>query len=303
MKNRVLFLGSKKLGFRCFELMMQLAPESICAAVTVDDKGDARSVLSDFERFADKRRVPLCVADPKVDLSTYIQQFAPRLCLAAGWYQLIKPEVLSSVPGGFVGLHASLLPAYRGGAPLVWAMINGEREAGISLFHFSAGMDDGDIIGQRRFSIEETEDISDVLQKAEREACSLIDAHYISLLQGKAPRTPQEHSRATYCAQRRAEDGRIDWSWDARRVYNFIRAQTYPYPGAYCLYKGDKLVIWKAGLLPHQVFGTPGQVMRLEERAIICCGRGAIEPLLINPENGPVENFNDYIKPGSRLER
>ena len=215
----------------------------------------------------------------------------------------MEPDLLASAPGGFVGIHPSLLPRYRGGAPLVWAIINGESGSGVSLFHFHTGMDDGDIIGQKSFPIKQDDTIAEVWSKAQEGALGLIDDHFLDLLEGRAPRTAQDHSRATYCSQRRPQDGRIDWKLPAETIHNFIRAQSDPYPGAFSHNNnGEKVVVLKAAVFPQDYFGVPGLVAQPAGGGVlVCCGSGALVLFRIRVENGQEEDAAGRLRYGMRL--
>jgi len=144
------------------------------------------------------------------------------------------------------------------------------------MFYFSEGLDDGDLVGIQQFGIEEEDTIKEVYDRATKYSLATLREHYPKLLSGTADRTKQSEQGASYCAQRRPEDGRIDWSWSARRIYNFIRAQTHPYPGAFTtLHNGQQLTIWRA-TLPNwrgEYYGTPGQVASTNPDGVtVICG-------------------------------
>ena len=213
----------------------------------------------------------------------------PDLCLVVGWYWLFSKATIESVPGGILGIHNSLLPRYRGGAPLVWAMINGEREVGFSLFSIGDGMDDGDIWGQRTVKIGPEDAIADVLERIESEARSLLGHIFVPILEGKVKPTPQNHQNATFCSQRIPEDGEIHWNQPAEEVYNFIRAQSEPYPGAFTYLAGrKKMTVWRARPVELCYDGTPGQVVQIRgDGVLVSCGNR--RPLLLTTvelENG-----------------
>lgn len=269
----VVFIGSKLIGFGCMRACEEAAPNTIKAILTIEDSDDSRSALPDFNRFSRERGIPLYFYKKSSDLDEFIAKNKPELCIVVGWYWIIKRELLDKVPYGFVGLHASLLPKYRGGSPLVWAIINGETETGVSLFYFADGLDNGDIISQAGFEIEGGDTINEVSEKAIKCSITIFTEYYPKLLQGKAPRTPQNNQQASYCAQRIPEDGKINWNWPANRIYNFIRAQSYPYPGAFTILGGEKLTIWSASLLEEVYYGTPGQVTRISPNGVtLVCG-------------------------------
>ncbi|MCE7980646.1 MAG: methionyl-tRNA formyltransferase [Caldilinea sp. CFX5] len=274
----ILFLGSKQLGLSALKTLLQVAPQYICAVATFDDSFDARSVLSDFRAFTEAKALPLAIAKRPSELRNVIQLYTPSIVMVVGWYWIIPPDLLTKVPSGFVGVHASLLPKYRGNAPLVWALINGENRTGATMFYFDDGIDTGDIIAQVAFDITSHETIADLLVKAEAATINLIEQHAVNLVEGTAPRLRQNHTDASYGSLRRPEDGRIDWKQNAYRIYNFIRAQSRPYPGAYTYTPdGNVLRIWRASIFPYSFYGIPGLIcQKYGDGTIIACGEGAL---------------------------
>jgi len=271
--KKVLFIGSKILGLRCLKEMHNLDPRSIAGVLTIDDRADGRSAFEDFEKFTSDEKISLHIARNKNEAEKIIKQVEPEICFVIGWYWIIGKKTLESVPGGFLGIHHSLLPKYRGGSPLVWAMINGEKTTGTTLFSFSQGMDDGDIWTQEKVEIADDDYISDMLLKLEKKAVSILKNKYISILEGKTRSIPQDHDKATFCAQRIPDDGLINWERGAIEVYNFIRAQSEPYPGAFTYFEGRKLIIWRAHLGEEVYYGAPGQVARRAGEFIyVVCG-------------------------------
>ena len=179
----------------------------------------------------------------------YLQHFdvwQPDLILALGWYYNVPKRARDFGPLGCLGIHASLLPKYRGGAPIPWAIINGEKETGVTLFHLVDDIDAGDIVAQGRFPIEEHDTCATVYEKAEMASVRILRECLPKIAAGRAQRIRQDHRQATVFPQRKPEDGLIDWSLTEKRIRDFIRAQTHPYPGAF-FYAGDKkIVVWDA---------------------------------------------------------
>jgi methionyl-tRNA formyltransferase len=288
--NRVAFLGSKALGLACLKKIYALTPESLVGIVTFDDTDDTRTSLREFQAFAKDNQLDLRVAASPRDAEKLVVELVPDLCLVVGWYWLISATTLAKIPGGFVGLHNSLLPRYRGAAPLVWAMLNGDSRSGVTLFSFSAGMDNGPIWGQRAIEIAPHDYIADVLVKVEDAGPALLSDLWSPLLHKRIEPTPQNDSNATFCAVRTPDDGLIDWSWSAERVYNFIRGQSTPYPGAYTFLPSvGKLSIWRAQPLHTRFYGTPGQVAEIRaDSVVITCGDH--RPLLVQEVSAGVEH-------------
>jgi methionyl-tRNA formyltransferase len=298
--KKVLFIGSKPFGLRCFEEMYKIDPQSAIGLVTIDDRMDTRSAFDSFHEFAGRANLKICVAKNRTESEHIIREFQPELCLVNGWYWLIGKDTLESVPHGFIGIHNSLLPKYRGGSPLVWSIINGETRAGLSFFSFTAGMDDGDIWAQESVPIEPADYISDILKKIEGKAISIIQEKYLRILNGQLRPTPQIHNAATFCGSRIPADGLINWGKGAGEIYDFIRAQSEPYPGAFTILDSKTLIIWRARLLEITYYGSPGQVARITEDGVyVNCGDNKailLETVEIDGQKGPGSKLIKSIK-------
>lgn len=180
------------------------------------------------------------------EVKEFVHRLEPDIVFVVGWHHMIPKSLTESK--FVVGIHASLLPRYRGGAPLVWAMINGEIESGVTLFQFDETVDGGPIIDQKRFSIEADESIKDVMVKAEQASLSVTRRFFAELVSIQQIRsTRQDISCWPIWPQRTPADGFIDpmQEWSAERLRNFIRAQSSPYPGAFTLYEGREYSIWR----------------------------------------------------------
>lgn len=199
-----------------------------------------------FDDVGRQHNCPVIVYETQQKLEQEIRNIQQDLILVAGWYHLVPGVIRAMAPRGCVGLHASLLPKYRGGAPLVWAMIEGEAETGVSLFYLDDQVDAGDIVGQEKFSITTDDTIATLMEKSGQASYLLLKKYLTLLDDGRAPRVKQDSAVATYYPQRFPEDGRIDWSWSADKIHRFIRAQTQPYPGAFTEIDGKKITLWDA---------------------------------------------------------
>jgi methionyl-tRNA formyltransferase len=176
----------------------------------------------------------------------WIRNLAPDLLLVIGWTQLIKSELLSVPRITCLGFHASLLPKYRGRAPVNWAILNGEMETGNTLMVLTPGADEGDIVCQKRIPIGEQDDCKTIYEKVSLTECEMLDEVLPLIRHGQMPRRKQDSSQATVMPKRRPEDGLIDWNWPAARIYNWVRALTHPYPGAFTYVDSRKITIWKS---------------------------------------------------------
>lgn len=203
------------------------------------------------------------------------------LMFAVSWRYLIPPRVYQRPRLGTFVFHDSLLPKYRGFAPTVWAMINGEDHTGVTLFEIAEGIDEGPIVDQKCVFIGPDDTIDTVMEHVTQAYLELLGQNLDDLLKGTAKRIPQDHSQATYTCKRLPEDNQIDWAASTNDIYNLIRAVGAPYPGAYTYLSDRKLRIWSAQRVPdaHPYVGRiPGRVVAVRhgEGTIILTADGAL---------------------------
>jgi methionyl-tRNA formyltransferase len=258
---RIVFIGASALGYTCCEAIIN-AGYSIVGVLTLGkefsikyknqtQRSHVKNYLyKDFNDFTIRNNVPVVTATEPVNESyQVVEKWKPDLIVVIGWYYFIPQSIMKLPPKGVIGIHASLLPKYRGNAPLVWAMINGETETGVSLFYIEKGVDEGDIIGQKSFTISEQDYIADVLQKASDASVELLRENLPLISADKADRLSQDHTLATIFPKRSPEDGLINWEWETKKIKDFIRAQSKPYPGAFTIINNKKLIIWQAEIV------------------------------------------------------
>jgi methionyl-tRNA formyltransferase len=251
----LLFIGATTFGLKCLKLLSKMESVKVKGIISNDQtfkisynaKGVTNYLYADFDTFATENNIPfyrLKESMREQGIADFIRSCAPDFCIVAGWYHKIPKEYLNLLK--FAGLHASLLPDYSGGAPLVWALINGEKKTGITFFLLDEGVDSGDIIGQKEVEIEEDDNIRTLYEKIELLGLDLLTEYIPKIADGTAVYKRQDHSKRRAFPQRKPEDGLINWDWSTRQIKNFIRAQTKPYPGAYTLIQGKKITIWEA---------------------------------------------------------
>lgn len=271
--SRVLFIGSKRLGLKILQQMHILSPAKLVGAITIDDSRDTRTVLEEYKKFAKRIHLRLLVAKNASQAEQWIVDLKPDLCFVVGWYWMLSSQLIDQLDCEFIGIHTSLLPKFRGGSPLVWAVINGEKVVGTSFFSLTHKMDAGPIWAQSRIRVNKDDHIAAVLDKLEGQTVRVFRKKYPFILAGKAVPFEQNHKQATYCAQRHPKDGIIDWQKSSGYVYNFIRAQSAPYPCAFTYLDGKMLMIHKAKLCKSCFPGRPGRVARIASNGVyVVCG-------------------------------
>src|SRR5216683_508707 len=214
------------------------------------------------------------------------------LMLIVSWRFLVPPEVYQRPRLGTVVFHDSLLPAYRGFSPTVWAMINGENHTGTTLFRISEEVDAGDIVDQEPVPIGAEETIATVMERVTRTYLRILERNLEGLLKGTAPRRPQDHARATYTCRRTPEDNQINWHASTRTILNLIRAVTAPYPGAGTWLGHRRITIWAAqAAVPALEYSgrIPGRVVEFRPGvgAVVLTGDGSVLVTRAQVEGGP----------------
>ncbi|MBI5524073.1 MAG: methionyl-tRNA formyltransferase [Desulfarculus sp.] len=297
-------MGSKDRGLRCLQTLLRLEPASVCGIVTIDDRADGRSALEGYQELAQTHGLPLVVAGNRRHSEEAIRSLAPQLCLVDGWYWLLGRELLAAVPHGFIGIHPSLLPRYRGAAPLVWSIINGDRETGVSFFTLAEAMDEGDIWAQETVTVAEDDFIADVLAKLDEKIFLVLERDYRRILSGELRPRPQAAEGVSYAAPRVPQDGLVDWTLPRDYLYNFVRAQSHPYPGAFSHYHGQQLTIWRCRKDQVPYYGRPGHVARrLADGVQVICGdnRALVLQVVSLGQGPPVAAGEVLTKVGERL--
>ena len=216
------------------------------------------------------------------------------LILVLGWYYVIPQSIRELVKYGAWGIHASLLPKYAGGAPLSWAIINGEKETGITLFRMENGVDNGDMIAQKSFSIEFEDSIKEVYEKATTASKNILDKVLSDI--DNTIFTPQDKSKIEIYPQRKPEDGEIDWNQNSQKIYDNIRAQTSPYPCAFSTLNNIKLKIINSKVTEQNNHKyKAGEIININDRALVATKDKFIELGVIDDGEKQYQ-FQDYAR-------
>ncbi len=259
---RCVLFAYHEMGYACTAALLDMGVPIVGLFTHADDPGEEIWWRSCAE-LARARSIPLYAPDAlDAGWTARIAAMRPAVIYSFYYRRLLNEDVLRTAPLGAFNLHGSLLPAYRGRAPINWVLVNGERETGVTLHHMVARADAGDIVGQRSVAIDDNDNALTLYRKLVPLGAGLIREYHPLIVEGRAPRRPQDLSKGSYFGRRRPEDGRIDWNWPARRIFNLVRAVTHPYPGAFGFARGRKLVIWEARIARETGgSGRPGAVI------------------------------------------
>ncbi|MBC7428132.1 MAG: methionyl-tRNA formyltransferase [Bacteriovorax sp.] len=234
-------------------------------------------ILTDFSSvkiidWADENKLPILIGNPRKDLfSQKVQSIGPFDILLSINYLFIIEKHLIELPRIIaINIHGSKLPKYRGRAPHIWALINGEKSLGITVHQIDEGCDTGDIILQKEIELSNHITGGEVLKIFEREYPILLTEVLRSIEASKIKFVKQNHLEATVFGKRQPGDGEVSWDWDSKRILNWTRALTAPYPGAFTFLRGKKIFIWnieESDLNP-DTFEKNGKIVKVTEDAL-----------------------------------
>ncbi|NOY53457.1 MAG: formyltransferase [Deltaproteobacteria bacterium] len=304
---RAVVFGYHNLGHDCLEVLIESGVD-VAALITHED--DPKEEIYFRTPFSLARGHDIPVRTPTAsELSTpwfvnWIRSLSPEI-LFSFYYRHMIPEALLAIPTrGAMNMHGSLLPKYRGRCPVNWVIINGEEETGVTLHYMVGAPDAGDIVGQERVAIADDDTAGTLMEKINGAGVALFRRLLPAILEGTAPRIPQDESRASYFSGRRPGDGRIDWKQPAAKIHNLVRAVTHPYPGAFTESGGKKLFVWESRVEEGGT-GEPGEILSTTPLTV-AAGSGALALLEVQREGeeemeGTIFAKRHGLKEGNRL--
>jgi len=235
--------GYHDVGVRCLRVLLD-AGVAVPLVVTHRDAPDERIWFESVARLAQSRGIETLLSEDMNHLQERIRVISPEFMFSFYYRRMLPPEVLALARNGAFNMHGSLLPKYRGRAPVNWAILKGESETGATLHEMVAKPDAGRIVDQERVPIGPDETAAEVFAKVSDAAETVLKRSLPHLLAGTASLKKQDLSKGSYFGARRPEDGRIDWSKSALEIHNLVRAVAPPYPGAFT----DKMKILRTAL-------------------------------------------------------
>ena len=274
---RILFMGTPEFAVASLRRLVEDGHE-ICGVFTQPDKPKNRGhklTFSPVKEYALTQNLPvyqpLKMRDGEAE--ALVKQLAPELIVVAAYGKILPEEILNTPPYGSINVHSSLLPKYRGAAPINWAILDGEAETGVSIMYMAKELDAGDVILQKTTPIGEQEDAQALTARlAELGAQALSEAVEV-LRNGTASRTPQDASRQTYASMLSREMSPIDWNRTARQINCQVRG-LIPWPCATTELAGQRFKIYETAL-GRETAAAPGTVLSAGKQGIeVACGDG-----------------------------
>ena len=261
---RLVFLGTPSFAVPTLEAIARAGHE-VCTVVSQPDRPSGRSqatIASPVKQAALQLGIPVFQPERirSAEAKSNLAALGAEAMVVVGYGQIIPQAVIDLAPRGILNVHASLLPKYRGAAPIQWAIANGETRTGVTTMQINAGLDTGDILLQAETAIGPEETAVELSERLAPLGADLLVETLAGLARGAVQPRRQDVALATYAPILTKEDGKIDWNAPASRVHNQIRG-LLPWPGAYTKFRGQSLHIWKARAASETTTLAPGQIL------------------------------------------
>ncbi len=297
---RVVFMGTPEIAATCLEKVLADGFD-VVGVYTQPDRPKNRGMklaFSPVKELALKAGIPVFQPenfreDGDVE---QLRTLRPDVAAVVAYGRILPQRVLDIAPRGFVNIHASILPAYRGSAPYQWAVLDGLRETGVTAMYLCREMDAGDIIDTVKTPIGENETAGELLDRLAVLGAGLLSKTLTAIDQGRATRTPQDGSLATYAPMLDKTMCPIDWSRTAQQIHNKVRG-LHPWPVATMELQGKKFKVHETRIVPGKSGAAPGTVLALTKTGLqIACGEGAVEIRSLQAEGGKRMASADYFR-------
>jgi methionyl-tRNA formyltransferase len=277
---RILFFGYSEVGHDCLSLLIERG-DNVVGLITHEDSPGEKIWFKTPAAAARERGIPIHTPEKAGAPESFerIVAMRPDLILSVYYRNMIGTKILGLAPLGAFNMHGSLLPKYRGRAPINWAVLHGEPRIGMTLHRMVKEPDAGNIVDQDGVDIGPRDTAEQAFRKVLPCARLVLGRQIDALLSGTARETPQDEAQATYFGGRKPEDGRIGWTATSRQIFNLIRAVTDPYPGAFTDVGGARLMVWWAepgSPTARGKVGRPGEILSVSP-LVVATGDGALE--------------------------
>lgn len=299
---KVVFMGTPDFAVPCLQKLID-EKYYIAAVVTQPDRPKGRGkkmVAPPVKELAEKYNIPVFQPE-KVRNPEFIEvlrSIAPDLIVVIAFGQILPKEILDIPTYGCINVHGSLLPKYRGAAPIQWAIINGEKITGVTTMFMDEGMDTGDMILKKEIFIEPEYTAGDLHNIMAPVGAELLKETLDELIRGNIKREKQDENEATYAPMLKKENGLIDWSQPSYKIVNLIRGLS-PWPSAYTFYKDQMIKIWKAEVYDKiYEFNAIGEIVEVikNKGLIVKTGDSSLLITEIQAPNGKRMTVEEYLR-------
>ncbi|MFC9842349.1 methionyl-tRNA formyltransferase [Streptomyces sp. NPDC060223] len=304
---RVVMFGYQTWGHRTLQALLGTDHEVVLVVTHPKSEHAYEKIWDDsVAELAAKHDVPVLLRNRPDDaeLLDTLRELAPDIIVANNWRTWLPPEIFDLPPHGTLNIHDSLLPAYAGFSPIIWALINGEERVGVTAHRMNGELDAGDVLIQRSVPVGAADTATDLFHRTVDLITPIVRESLDLIAAGEARWQPQDRTRASFFHKRSIEDSRINWSWPAEDLERLVRAQSDPYPSAFTHHRGERIRIVSAAVSEARYGGTPGRIfIREGDGVVIVAGAdargGKSRGLVIRrlrTEDGTEHAANDYFR-------
>lgn len=275
---RIVAFGYQTWGVRTLQALLDLEHDVALAVTHPASEQAYKAIWSEsVEDFARERDIPVHLTE-RIDNDTIdlVKRAEPDVIVVNSWYTWMPPELYQLPPHGTLNLHDSLLPRFTGFSPVLWALISGESEFGLTIHRMDEGLDTGDILVQHSLPIGPDATGTELVLRGMELIPGALEEALTALESGTAVWRPQNKAERTYFHKRCERDSLIDWTWHAEDLERFVRALSDPYPRAFSHYRGERIEIVEARISEARYGGTRGRVIVQEGGGAVVCGPDAI---------------------------
>lgn len=300
---RIAFFGTPAPAVPALEALLAARDVTVAAVVTNPDRPAGRGYTltpPPVKVAAENAGLPVWQPTKPREILDDLTGLGVDACAVVAYGSLLPVDVLSAGGAGFVNLHFSVLPAWRGAAPVAHSLLHGDTETGVTCFVLEAGMDTGPILLTERTPIRDDETAGELTMRLATLGAPLLVRAVRGLVDGSITPVPQAHDRATYAPKITADDARLDWGAEASELADAVRAFN-PVPGAHTTYQGQRLKVHRAAVVPGA--GEPGVVTVGDHGLVVACGRGGLRLDEVQPAGKPRMSGTDFIngyRPGGQ---
>jgi methionyl-tRNA formyltransferase len=298
--TKIVFMGTPAFSAPILRMLVEEGYDVISVVTQPDRPVGRKKVLTPTPVKEEALRLGLPVYQPEKlknpEELQVVLDLAPDLIITAAFGQILPSAVLEAPKLGAINVHASLLPAYRGGAPIHQAIIDGQTETGVTIMYMVDRLDAGDIISQTAVPIGSTDDTGIMFDKLSAAGKDLLKATLPSIIDGTNKRQVQDEEKVTYARNISREQERIDWTQSAQAIYNQVRG-LHPWPVAFTTYNEQNMKIWQTEPADSATSGNPGEVLELSGDAILVqTGEGILAIKELQPAGKKRMSAADYLK-------
>ncbi|MBR2717835.1 MAG: methionyl-tRNA formyltransferase [Clostridia bacterium] len=295
---RIVFMGTPEFAVPSLKALCENGYE-VVGVFTQPDRPKGRGnkmTMSPVKEYAISQNIPVFQPQRiRRDGVEDLKSLAPDLCVTAAFGQILSQEILDIPPMGNINVHASLLPRHRGSAPINWAILQGDKEAGVTTMMMDKGIDTGDMLLKSATEIQPGETAGELTVRLSQLGAELLLETLRALENGTLERIPQDESRMTYDPMLDKQMGVIDWTMTATEIVNRIHGLN-PWPGYSTAYEGGRLKLLRAAVA--QGSGVPGEIVVADAKTglTIACGEGAVNITMLQAPGGKPMNAKDYLR-------